>query len=680
MCAATWQVKDGIPRFFEPPYYWGEIADTEATSFIEEARQLGWRRAIAQRFAGKEGLRRYVSDVRRASWLPLLGLGSDSIALDVGSGYGAITQSLAAAAGTVYSLEASNQRIEFIRIRLEQENIRNVHLVQGTALQLPFFDEMFDLIVVNGVLEWVGEWQTNKDPRAVQAEFLRSLSRLLKPQGVLVIGIENRISFASFRGAVDHSGLRYTNLMPRSLATMWLRWFGSRYRTNFRKTEYRTYTYTERGYDRLLGDAGLNGRYYWPIPTYNAPHRLVPVSNTMVERDIEANEAARSKPRRWIPFVAGALARTGLLRLFIPTFVIIARKCAQPIGESSEPLWEAIRDVLPATGSYDNPEFTLSHNGRQEKTIINVFDGKNSVPQLVVKSSAAPRGTTIKRELSNLRLIHSRLLLVPDPEFSVPAPLGSFQIGNFDYTVERGISGERFLQLSLVCPQAQRLEYLSNELPRWIAIAVRLGKVLRGCRSVDQVPPSWLRCAPEAAVDANLSAQLHGVCALPRIGFEDCVQHGDFTATNLVIDRQTQRRSVIDWEHMVRGVPPLYDVFSLLLSLLSARVVNQNSGLRETFESRFSYAFFSPGPFAQLFRNMILIACEALGVSPAETWNMFLQSLTLRYNHHLARGSTQQAEEELDCLRFAVDHYEEFMMRDCPRVEDVALEAKAVSV
>ena len=198
-CEQSWLIKDGIPRFFQPSYYWGEVTQEHALSILEEVRRLGWREAATHRFKCDPDLLATVIGNQRLSWFPLLGLGADSVALDIGSGYGAITHALSYLVGQVYSLEAIPERVEFTRLRLSQERIQNVHQIQATALDPPFCDESFDLIVVNGVLEWVGEWDQNRGAREVQLRFLRKLAQLLKRSGVLVIGIENRFGYSVFR-------------------------------------------------------------------------------------------------------------------------------------------------------------------------------------------------------------------------------------------------------------------------------------------------------------------------------------------------------------------------------------------------------------------------------------------------------------------------------------------------
>ena len=188
-CGASWPRHNGIPRFFQPENYWGEIPKQEAQDLLGEAREMGWRKAVERRFAGNPDMLVALLDWQRTSWLGLLGLSENAVVLDIGSGYGAITHALARAAGEVYSLEATPERIEFTRIRMEQEGITNVQLVQGTALALPFPENSFDLIVVNGVLEWLGEWEASGNPKVHTTAF--SGKRPPAPQRERIIGDRN---------------------------------------------------------------------------------------------------------------------------------------------------------------------------------------------------------------------------------------------------------------------------------------------------------------------------------------------------------------------------------------------------------------------------------------------------------------------------------------------------------
>lgn len=89
---------------------------------------------------------------------------------------------------------------------------------------------------------------------------------------MVYVGIENRFGYLYFLGTRDHSGLRYTSLMPRRLATLI---------TQFRKHRpYRFYTYSYRGYRKLMLRAGFKPpRIYIAVPNYRDPRFIVPADD-----------------------------------------------------------------------------------------------------------------------------------------------------------------------------------------------------------------------------------------------------------------------------------------------------------------------------------------------------------------------------------------------------------------
>src|SRR4030065_2206102 len=104
-------------------------------------------------------------------------------------------------------MESVRQRVSFQHIRQQQEHVRNIRFVRADWLRLPFPDNSFDLVVANGVLEWLGLSDYSRNPRQVQQEFLKEARRVLKPGGCLYVGTENRFGISFFAGARDHSGL-----------------------------------------------------------------------------------------------------------------------------------------------------------------------------------------------------------------------------------------------------------------------------------------------------------------------------------------------------------------------------------------------------------------------------------------------------------------------------------------
>lgn len=283
-CGRKYPQKGDIPSFIEDEQYWGEIPQERMNAIIEKAEQEGWKEAVREYIYPHDAkLSDYVTDETRTDFRFLLPISRESVVLDIGSGWGALSVALARVSGLVVSLESVYERIRFIEIRKNQEKLNNIQLVQSDFLNLPFPESTFDFIILNGVLEWFGLMDTGNSPEVVQKNVLRRLNKLLKRRGTVYVGIENRYGYRQILGARDHSGLRFTSLMPRKLADVYL---GLRGRNRFyrvaekEKPSYRTYTYSLKGYTRLLDDCGFNSpEVFYPYPSYNRPTFLIPHAN-----------------------------------------------------------------------------------------------------------------------------------------------------------------------------------------------------------------------------------------------------------------------------------------------------------------------------------------------------------------------------------------------------------------
>jgi len=259
-------------------FYAGEVNQQEMRQLIRDIDSLGYNEGLSSFLKKNSFLINYITDNRRVDWVCHALGKNNNRCLDIGSGLGNISEQLSRIYKKVYSLDAVKERIEFQKRRYKNSNRTNIILVRGNALEIPFPDNYFDLVVCNGLLEWIGLMNSNQDPRKIQINFLEEIKRVLSDNGCLYVGIENRIGLQFFLGAKDHSGLRYTSLLPRSLANLIVKRFGPLggiYGDNIKKQKetrgYRTYTYSHSGYTSLFREAGLNSKTCWVIPGYNQP-------------------------------------------------------------------------------------------------------------------------------------------------------------------------------------------------------------------------------------------------------------------------------------------------------------------------------------------------------------------------------------------------------------------------
>jgi 2-polyprenyl-3-methyl-5-hydroxy-6-metoxy-1,4-benzoquinol methylase len=316
---------DGIPCFRDPEYYWGEIPKQEMQLANRLACERGWQAAVDE-VVREKILHDYICDPRRADFQYLWNLPSDSSILDVGAGWGTIATALAHNFSQVVAAEGVLERCRFIHTRARQANLP-VEVVCADFLALPFDSGQFDAVVLNGVLEW-SAMAAEGDPRECQLRFLRSIHRMLKSGGVLYVGIENRIGWEMLKGSGDHSGLSYTSLLPRKLASLRCRMNSRQFRSSA-NVGYRTYTYSLRGYRKLFREAGygdVSAFHAWN--GYNDPTVLLPLENSAaLLHFLDSCQLGRKGSRGKIKDAVLRIgAHTGLWGQFASDFAFLAKR------------------------------------------------------------------------------------------------------------------------------------------------------------------------------------------------------------------------------------------------------------------------------------------------------------------------------------------------------------------
>jgi GT2 family glycosyltransferase/glycosyltransferase involved in cell wall biosynthesis/SAM-dependent methyltransferase len=121
--------------------------------------------------------------------------------LEIGAGCGAITRYLGETAASVVALEPSHRRARAAAKRCE-----DLAGVQVVVDDLEHFETeaRFDVVTLIGVLEYAHRFSTRED---AALHWLKRARALLKPDGVLLVAIENQLGLKYFAGAPeDHLG------------------------------------------------------------------------------------------------------------------------------------------------------------------------------------------------------------------------------------------------------------------------------------------------------------------------------------------------------------------------------------------------------------------------------------------------------------------------------------------
>ena len=137
--------------------------------------------------------------------------------LDLGSGEGG-TANVFSQDNFVVSFDLSLvrlQRQKEIVISKEGSYPTEKSVVNGTALQLPFSDHSFDLIIIQDVIEHLNETKS----------FIKEVKRVLKPKGMIYLSTPNKYSIFNFISD-PHFGLPVVSVLKReSIKKYFLKYF-----------------------------------------------------------------------------------------------------------------------------------------------------------------------------------------------------------------------------------------------------------------------------------------------------------------------------------------------------------------------------------------------------------------------------------------------------------------------
>ncbi len=276
ICSQSWETYDGILDFSDHDFYWNQIPQKEMQEIIQSAYSLGWKKAVKKYFGNtREYLQEYIVDESRADWHFYIPISADSTVLDVGCGWGAVSMGLARFYKKVFAIDSTIETLKFVNIRARQEGITNLLPIRLNSLDRvcsPFPTSFFNMVVLNGVLEWIGNDRSDKTPRKLQEEALRKVFSLLKSGGYIYIGIENRYYLEFFFGKGPHHELPIVGVLPRKIGNLITKIITGK--------PHRTYIYSMGGYRNLLSKVGFTQiKFYWPIPSYRFPKTIIPLES-----------------------------------------------------------------------------------------------------------------------------------------------------------------------------------------------------------------------------------------------------------------------------------------------------------------------------------------------------------------------------------------------------------------
>lgn len=206
----------------------------------------------------------HLTEIRKniMNWYPMK---KDASVLEIGAGMGAITSELCKKAKRVVSVELSKQRATAIANRNQTQENLEIMVANLNDMKL---EEKFDYITLIGVLEYAPLYTNTQNPFV---DFLTHIKQFLKPDGKLLIAIENKLGMKYFAGAPeDHTNLKYDGI------------------TGYQNKQ-SAQTFGKKELQELLGKTGLKyTKFYYPLPDYKLPNCIFSDEYLPNEESIQA--------------------------------------------------------------------------------------------------------------------------------------------------------------------------------------------------------------------------------------------------------------------------------------------------------------------------------------------------------------------------------------------------------
>jgi cyclopropane fatty-acyl-phospholipid synthase-like methyltransferase len=339
----VYKIKDGIYYSVngnEDKGYWSNISVKDQEGFLSECRTIGTLKSVRENFPNLESV---IFEPTRAVGLRFLDIKSDDIGVDFGCMWGNLLIHSAKKCKLIVGIDQTEASLKFLNIRLKEEKLDNVCLINDNLRNILPFRKNFDFAIINGVLEWIPDTnqidltnffnkgkvnilKNQPNPKESQLEFLKTVHQSLNDKGKLYLAIENRWDYQHFLWKRDpHSDLFYTAILPRKISSLISKIVYGR--------SYVNYIYSMKELKQLLSSAGfIITEKYAAFPDYRSPITILDM-NTKDTSDYspvyhisQTNNILKKAFRKGRNLLDKIIYKYFKLFNLAPSFIIIAEK------------------------------------------------------------------------------------------------------------------------------------------------------------------------------------------------------------------------------------------------------------------------------------------------------------------------------------------------------------------
>ena len=316
--------------------YWSNLSKSENNKLINRIKKTSTKIAIKSLFPK---LYEVIFSERRSAGLELLQFSGKETVADFGCMWGALSIPIAKQVKKVIAIDQTYESILFTQKRAIEEKLSNIVFLNTNIRDIKFPRSSYDVAVVNGVLEWLPEYNSvelksyfklkdsnnkYKDPKIIQKEFLENICQGLVKKGKLFLAIENRYDYKMFLGSKDrHADSYFTTIFPYKISNFLYKIFKGK--------NYRTTIYSFNELKVLLKSCGFYSvELYACWPHYHFPEYIIPYNeksdkffNLPLIRD--ANNKINIK-KIIVNRIEWILFKVLKLNFFSPAIIVIAKK------------------------------------------------------------------------------------------------------------------------------------------------------------------------------------------------------------------------------------------------------------------------------------------------------------------------------------------------------------------
>lgn len=228
----------------------------------------------------------------------------DASLLELRAGCGALTSLYCEKVGQVVSVEASKQCAIVNATRHVKQD--NLEICVGRLKDI-CFTQKFDYITMIGALEYAAEEMATEDPFV---DMLKLAKSLLKPNGKLIIAIENKYGLKYWAGATEsHTGKLFGGIQGYANVDA-------------------VRTFSRKALKNMLKKVGfVKSNFYYPIPDYKLPFEIYSEKYLPKKGDIKSPAISYDRERYAFfdeTFVYDSICEDGLFEEFANAFLIIS--------------------------------------------------------------------------------------------------------------------------------------------------------------------------------------------------------------------------------------------------------------------------------------------------------------------------------------------------------------------